>query len=87
MRRGAKAGSLWQPPDGSSGGVEIGAVLSNGVVVRETPCRTILNQSSISDYSLNCYTGCTNGCIYCYARIMQRFHPHAEPWGAFSIVI
>jgi DNA repair photolyase len=52
-------------------------------VVRETPCRTILNQSSISDYSLNCYTGCTNGCVYCYARFMQRFHPHAEAWGAF----
>ena len=55
------------------------------VVVRETVCRSILNQSSISDYSLNCYTGCTNGCVYCYARFMQRFHPHAEAWGAFSI--
>lgn len=52
-------------------------------VVRETPCRTILNRSGISDYSLNCYTGCAHACVYCYARFMQRFHPHDEPWGEF----
>ncbi|MGA2798900.1 MAG: radical SAM protein [Thermoguttaceae bacterium] len=53
------------------------------ITVRETVCKTILNKSSISDYSLNCYTGCTHGCVYCYARFMQRFHPHNEPWGKF----
>ncbi len=53
------------------------------VVVRETACKTILNRSAISDYSLNCYTGCTHACVYCYARFMQRFHPHPEPWGRF----
>jgi DNA repair photolyase len=53
------------------------------VAVREKECRTILNKSAISDYSLNCYTGCTHGCVYCYARFMQRFHPHPEPWGEF----
>ena len=52
-------------------------------VVRETPCKTILNKTSISDYSLNCYTGCAHACIYCYARFMQRFHPHEEEWGEF----
>jgi DNA repair photolyase len=52
-------------------------------VVRETVCKTILNRSGLSDYALNCYTGCTHGCVYCYARFMQRFHPHAEPWGQF----
>jgi DNA repair photolyase len=53
------------------------------VIVCETTCKTILNRSAISDYSLNCYTGCAHGCVYCYARFMQRFHPHAEPWGQF----
>ncbi len=54
-----------------------------GPVIRETPCKTVLNRSAISDYSLNCYTGCRHGCVYCYARFMQRFHPHPEPWGEF----
>lgn len=56
---------------------------SNEIVVRETACKTILNRSGISDYCLNCYTGCAHGCVYCYARFMQRFHPHPEPWGQF----
>ena len=54
-----------------------------GAVVREVICKSLLNRASINDYSFNCYTGCTNGCVYCYARFMQRFHPHDEPWGRF----
>ena len=57
--------------------------VSSGIVVREIVCKTILNRGSISDYTLNCYTGCTHGCVYCYARFMERFHPHDEPWGKF----
>jgi DNA repair photolyase len=53
------------------------------MVVREVTCKTILNRTAISDYSLNCYTGCEHACVYCYARFMQRFHPHPEPWGEF----
>jgi DNA repair photolyase len=56
---------------------------SQGVVVRETRCKTVLNKTSIGDYSLNCYTGCAHACVYCYARFMQRFRPHSEPWGKF----
>jgi DNA repair photolyase len=52
-------------------------------VVREVACKTVLNHSSLGGYSLNCYTGCAHACVYCYARFMQRFHPHEEPWGAF----
>jgi DNA repair photolyase len=52
-------------------------------IVREVTCKTILNRCAIGDYSLNCYTGCAHGCAYCYARFMQRFHPHPEPWGTF----
>ena len=54
-----------------------------GVAIREIACKSILNRSALSDYSLNCYTGCAHGCVYCYARFMQRFHPHAEEWGRF----
>lgn len=52
-------------------------------VVRETVCKTILNPSELGGYSLNVYTGCVHACVYCYARYMQRFHPHPEPWGEF----
>jgi DNA repair photolyase len=61
----------------------LGIQSGEGVVIRRTSCKTVLNRTSISDYSLNCYTGCAHGCRYCYARFMQRFHPHPEPWGRF----
>ncbi len=66
-----------QPPGG------LGEVGIGRVVVREVRCKSLLNRSRIGDYSFNCYTGCAHGCLYCYARFMQRFHPHAEPWGGF----
>jgi len=52
-------------------------------IVREVVCQTILNRSGLSDYSLNCYTGCTHACVYCYARFMKRVTGHREPWGEF----
>ncbi len=51
-------------------------------VVREVECKTLLNRGKLG-YSINCYTGCEHACVYCYARFMQRFHPHPEPWGEF----
>ena len=59
------------------------AAASRGVVVREVACKSLLNRGGIGDYSFNCYTGCGHACVYCYARFMQRFHPHDEPWGGF----
>jgi DNA repair photolyase len=56
---------------------------TRGLAVREVPCKSLLNRSGVDDYSFNCYTGCAHGCVYCYARFMQRFHPHAEDWGKF----
>ncbi len=43
----------------------------------------MLVKSGITDYAVNCYVGCTHGCIYCYARFMKRFTGHEEPWGKF----
>jgi len=54
-----------------------------GVVVRETICKTLLTVSRLGDYSMNCYVGCQHACAYCYARFIQRFKPHEEPWGTF----
>ena len=51
--------------------------------------RTVLNRLRRRDewygcaYTVNPYRGCEHGCAYCYARFMQRFHPHPEPWGEF----
>ncbi len=60
-----------------------GSAWTGPPVVREVTCKTALNRSKLGDYSMNCYTGCEHGCIYCYARFMQRFRPHPEPWGGF----
>lgn len=54
-----------------------------GVIVREVRCKNLLNHNGTTDYSFNCYVGCEHGCGYCYARFMQRFHPHEEEWGRF----
>jgi DNA repair photolyase len=43
-----------------------------------------LSKSSLPglDYSLNPYTGCSHGCIYCYAPATLRYGG-PEPWGTF----
>lgn len=50
----------------------------------ETLCKTALSRSSLPglDYSLNPYTGCGHGCIYCYAPATLHYDG-ADPWGAF----
>lgn len=50
---------------------------------REIEAKSILTKSGIMDYCVNCYVGCTHGCIYCYARFMKRFSGHEESWGKF----
>ena len=59
------------------------ARVERGVVFREKLCKTALSPSGLSDYSLNCYTGCEHGCAYCYASYMKRFAGRQEPWGLF----
>ena len=52
-------------------------------IMREVQAKSILGKSGISEYCVNCYTGCLHNCIYCYARFMKRFSGHKEPWGQF----
>lgn len=90
LKPGFLPGGKWTPSvsDDNSGGIcrTESQLLSHqleGVAIRFRPCRSALNRSSICDYTLNCYGGCLHGCVYCYARFMERFHPHVEPWGQF----
>ena len=55
-------------------------------VIREVECKSVLSKSKITDYTVNCYTGCLHACVYCYARYMKRFTGHDEPWGQFADV-
>ncbi len=47
--------------------------------------KAILNPSNLPhlDLAANPYLGCTHGCIYCYARYMQRQSSARGPWGSF----
>ena len=56
--------------------------------IREIQCKSILNRSRIQsiDYTINPYTGCLHGCVYCYARFMTRYTNHRMPWGRFCDV-
>lgn len=51
--------------------------------IKEKECKSVLCESGITDYCVNCYTGCLHACVYCYARFMRRFSGHREPWGEF----
>jgi len=52
----------------------------------ERCCKTALSKTGVSsyDYTINPYTGCLHGCVYCYANFMRRFSGHLQdPWGSF----
>ncbi len=53
------------------------------MIVREVKAKSILSKSKIFEFTVNPYTGCAHACAYCYARFMQKYHPHPEPWGEF----
>jgi DNA repair photolyase len=60
--------------------------LESRLKVTEKSCKTALSKTQISsyDYTINPYTGCENGCVYCYANFMRRFSGHLrDPWGSF----
>ena len=58
------------------------------LLITEIECKSILNRSRIPgiDYTINPYTGCIHGCVYCYARFMTRYTKHHLPWGQFCHV-
>lgn len=47
--------------------------------------RSIISKTGIScfDYVINCYRGCSFGCLHCYASFMKKFTGHKEKWGDF----
>jgi len=47
--------------------------------------RSILSKTGIPcfDYVINCYRGCSFGCLHCYASFMKKFTGHRERWGDF----
>lgn len=48
--------------------------------------KTVISKSKLPNvqYVYNPYLGCTHACVYCYARFMKRFSPHAKgEWGTF----
>ena len=53
--------------------------------INKVQAKSILQKTGISGfgYVINPYTGCTHGCVYCYARFMKRFTGHTERWGDF----
>lgn len=54
------------------------------MIVREINCKSLLNESKLADYCINCYVGCEHACKYCYAdSITRRFSQHTNPWGKF----
>jgi DNA repair photolyase len=56
---------------------------TNDINYRSVACKSLLNKSGISDYAVNCYSGCAHGCVYCYARFATRFTHSRESWGKF----
>lgn len=56
---------------------------AKSISYRKVECKSLLNKSGISDYAVNCYSGCAHACVYCYARFATRFAHPREGWGTF----
>jgi len=56
------------------------------VKIIEKTCKSCLNKSNITDFTLNPYVGCEHACRYCYADYMRRWSDIEDKWGEFVIV-
>jgi DNA repair photolyase len=56
---------------------------ASGIRYNQVECKSLLNKSGLSDYAVNCYSGCGHACVYCYARFATRFSHPREDWGSF----
>lgn len=59
--------------------------------IKEIQAKSILTKTTLKtadfDYSVNPYTGCRFGCIYCYASFMGRFNgKKVSDWGEYVFV-
>lgn len=62
---------------------KVGSLHKMETCFAEVQAKSILNKSGITDWTVNCYSGCEHGCLYCYARFATRFSHPGERWGSF----
>jgi len=53
--------------------------------IYEKEAKTIMHETKIpgADWSINHYSGCSHGCVYCYARFICKWRKQKEKWGEF----
>jgi len=52
------------------------------VKINKITCKSALTGSK-GHFTLNPYTGCSHGCVYCYATYMLKYRDNQEPWGTW----
>ncbi len=52
-------------------------------MISEITAKSLLNRSSIGDYCLNPYVGCSHACAYCYASYYTRRMGYSGEWGSY----
>ncbi|MCS7102399.1 MAG: radical SAM protein [Candidatus Korarchaeum sp.] len=52
-------------------------------MISEVFAKSLLNRSSIGDYCVNPYIGCSHACIYCYASYYARRMGYSGEWGNY----
>jgi DNA repair photolyase len=53
------------------------------IVMEGIRAKSILNRSSIGDYCVNPYIGCSHACSYCYAQYYTRRMGYSGAWGSY----